>query len=207
MNEGKYGTTQTSHSPGCPDTDETIHHMINDCPLYFLSRLRTSLLTHQPINNQLSQFILGSNITDKDIDNEDKRKQTQLTLSHTGQFLIDILTKRKLPIIWQRRGRAVPNEATHVVTAIFPPSHHISLISITISMNISLVRWTLLTGLFVTCCFVAYNPLYCRLRTSVTPNVDDPEYMPPGVGRVYGLMLRSRTYTETKKKKNYYRRK
>ena len=100
-----------------------------------------------------------------------------------------------------RRERAVPTEATHVVTAIFPPSHHISLISITISMNISLVRWTLFTGLFVTCCFVANNPLYCRLPTSVTPNVNNPVHMPSGVGNVYGLMLRSRTYTETKKKK------
>ena len=53
----------------------------------------------------------------------------------------------------------------------------------------------------MTCCFVAYNPLYCRLPTSVIPNVDAPEYMPPSVGSVCGLMLCSRTYTETKKNK------
>ena len=197
MNEGKYGTTSTPRCPGCLDTDETIHHMINICPLYSLPRIRTALLTRQPINNQLSQFVLGSNISNKDIRNEYRRKQLRLTLEHTGQFLIDILTIRQLPIIWERWERAVPTEVFHAVAATFPPSHHSYFTSFKININFSLSHWTLITGLFVTYCFVADNPPYCRLPTSVTPNVGNPVYMPSGVRRVYGLMLCSRTYTET----------
>ena len=94
----------------------------------------------------------------------------------------------------------MPTEATLVATAVFPPSFQ-SHASLKIDMNFSLLHHTLITGLLMTCCFVVYNPLYCRVPTSVTPNVDNPEYMLSGDRRVYGLMLRLRTYTETKKKK------
>ena len=99
MNHGNYDTTPTPDCPACPGVSETIAHMINDCPLYTFPRLGLSFVTHQPTDDRLSQFVLGATITDEDANDKDKQNDLKLTLKLTGQFLLDILRIRKLPII------------------------------------------------------------------------------------------------------------
>jgi hypothetical protein len=98
MNHGRFGTTPTSDCPCCPGVEESISHIINDCPLYSLHRAIISRIASVPIGPMFINFILGGGatthttaITSANI--TERRRELRLT----GDFLVSILVTRGVP--------------------------------------------------------------------------------------------------------------
>jgi hypothetical protein len=97
MNNGAAGTTPTPNCPCCPDSEESITHMVNDCPLYSVHRAVVSHYTKERPGPFFTKFVLGGDITDEDATDEAKTQRRRRELQITGEFLIGILSARQLP--------------------------------------------------------------------------------------------------------------
>ena len=96
MNSGRYNTTPTSKCSTCPTEDESIRHMIEDCPRYATIRSALRHKLNQPITIRLA---LGADIIGIHVSDPQHTQQTVNELHHTGHYLIAILVIRGFAII------------------------------------------------------------------------------------------------------------
>jgi hypothetical protein len=97
MNRGRAGTTPTPDCPCCPGVEESIPHIINDCPLYSVHRTMVSRITGIPVGPIFTSFVLGATITDASINSAARIAERRRELRITGEFLVAILVTRRLP--------------------------------------------------------------------------------------------------------------
>ena len=76
MNRGRIGTTPTPDCPCCPGVEESIPHIINDCPLYSLHRTIISRIASVPIGPLFTNFVLGGAITNASLQDECRHHRT-----------------------------------------------------------------------------------------------------------------------------------
>lgn len=98
MNHGRYGTTSTPDCPCCPGVEESIPHIVNDCPLYSLHRAIISRMASVPIGPMFINFVLGGAVTHttaRAAANTMTKRRRELRLS--GDFLVSILVTRGVP--------------------------------------------------------------------------------------------------------------
>jgi hypothetical protein len=96
MNRGRNNTTSTPKCSTCPREDETIRHMIEDCPRYAIVRSALQQKVNQPVTIRLA---LGADITGIHVSDPQHAQQTVNELHHTGDYLIAILIIRGFAII------------------------------------------------------------------------------------------------------------
>ena len=97
MNNGRAGTTPTSDCPSCSGVEESVPHIITDCPLYSLQRTIISRITSIPIGPTFTNFVLGGNVTDASTKTDADLATRRHELSLTGDFLVSILVTRGVP--------------------------------------------------------------------------------------------------------------
>jgi len=97
MNRGRAGTTPTPDCPCCPGVEESIPHIITDCPLYVLHRTILSRVASIPIDATFLHFVLGAHITDANSKSDDDKTARRHELRLTGDFLVSILVTRGVP--------------------------------------------------------------------------------------------------------------
>lgn len=97
MNHGRAGTTPTPDCPCCPGVEESIPHIITDCPLYVLHRTIMSRVACVPIDATFTNFVLGANITDANSKSDTDKAARRRELGLTGDFLVSILVTRGVP--------------------------------------------------------------------------------------------------------------
>jgi hypothetical protein len=97
MNRGRIGTTQSPDCPCCPGIEESIPHIVNDCPLYSLHRAVVSHRIGVPIGPLFTNFVLGGSITDASVNSDARIAERRRELRLTGEFLVDILVTRRVP--------------------------------------------------------------------------------------------------------------
>jgi hypothetical protein len=97
MNRGRAGTTPTPYCPCCPNVEESIPHIINDCPLYSLHRAVIAHVASVPVGPMFTDFVLGGTITDANTRTAADKTERRRELRLTGDFLITILVTRGVP--------------------------------------------------------------------------------------------------------------
>ena len=100
MNQGKHGTTHTPSCVVCPNQDETITHMIEECPLYALPRSILRFLIRSTRWTVTTPYVLGSFIAEIDWTEKSRRGPTRLALQHSAAFLRSICRLRGLAVLW-----------------------------------------------------------------------------------------------------------
>ena len=97
MNRGRIGTTSTSDCPCCPGVEESIPHIINDCPLYSIHRTIISHVASVPIGPMFTNYILGGTINNANTKSTADIAERRRELLLTGDFLTSILVTRGVP--------------------------------------------------------------------------------------------------------------
>ena len=97
MNRGRAGTTPTPNCPSCPGVEESIPHIVTNCPLYSLHRTLLSRLLSIPIGPLFTSVVLGGNITTASIRDTAHIAERRRELRLTGDFLVSILITRRVP--------------------------------------------------------------------------------------------------------------
>ena len=97
MNHGRAGTTSTPDCACCPGVEESIPHIINDCPLYAMHRHIVSRTASTPVGPSFVAFVLGGMVTGALIKNAARAAARSHELRLTGDFLVSTLTTRGVP--------------------------------------------------------------------------------------------------------------
>ena len=96
MNQGRHGTTDTPMCIVCRQQEETVTHMIEDCPLYCLPRTLLQQRLVDPLARVNTSHVLGVHIGANHWTNKSLRGPTRLILLRTASFVRSICRLRGL---------------------------------------------------------------------------------------------------------------